>query len=140
MLLNKRGLLHRGVFIRGSVKCIIHEGSTIITGKGVVKAASLESNLKVAGMFYDDNIKSFITDTGRAPQIELQSFYVHFSELREFDLASIAPNLSGTFYSLYDGWQQYQNCIGSSDHGYDKVKNGSKLIEEIKDSFPSLME
>lgn len=129
-LLNERGLIHRGVLTSGPVKCFKFEGSSLITGEGVLIAAKLEKTLKVAGLFYDDSVVNFLGS--RAPQMNRQSLYVPFSTLPGFDSAQFAPGLAGACFSQFEGWEHWKQIVSGGDQTNDKVINAASLIGQIQ--------
>lgn len=132
-LLNEANLIHRGVVSTGDVKCFVHEGSSIITGAGVVKAAELEKNLKTAGLFYDDTWSQFIQ--GRQSQIDQHSYTVPLSQIQHWNAQLYAPNLAGVTFSQYHGWDHWKNIISSGDQTNNKVQNAGILIDALKNQF-----
>lgn len=102
-LLNERGLIHRGVITSGPIRCFKFEGSSLITGLGVLKAAELEKNLKIAGLFYDDSFVKFMG--ARGAQMNRQSVYIPFSTVPNFDFMKYAPKLYGTSFTQFEGWE-----------------------------------
>lgn len=128
-LLNERGLIHRGVLTSGPIKCFKFEGSSLITGEGVLKAAKLEKHLKIAGLFYDESVVNFLGS--RAPQMTKQSVYVPFSTLPNFDNAA-APGLVGTCFSQFEGWEHWKQIVSTGNQTIDKVINAGSLIGEIQ--------
>lgn len=128
-LLNERGLLHRGVITTGPIKCFRFEGSSLITGFGVLKAAGLERKLKVAGLFYDETVISFMGS--RAPQLNNQSAYVPFASVPDFDATTLAPGLVGSCFSQYEGWEYWKDVVSKSNQKNDKVINAQSLLRHI---------
>ncbi|MBL7670767.1 MAG: hypothetical protein JNM39_09790 [Bdellovibrionaceae bacterium] len=128
--LNERGLIHRGVLTSGPIKCFAFEGTSLITGGGVLKAAMLEKTLKVAGLFYDESVVSFLGS--RAPQMTRQSVYVPFSTLTNFNSTALAPGLAGACFSQFEGWEYWKQIIAGGDQTSDKVINASNVIRQIQ--------
>ncbi|MDD0854278.1 hypothetical protein HBN50_14290 [Halobacteriovorax sp. GB3] len=132
-LLNEQGYLHRGVITSGEVDCFIYESSTLITGKGVVKAASLEANLKTAGLFYDETWDEFIN--WRQKQLDNQNFIVPFSMLSGWNHSTHASGLSGVTFSQYDGWVHWDQNIQNGNQSINKVINAQSLINDLRSTF-----
>jgi hypothetical protein len=129
-MLNEKGLIFRGVLTRGAAKCFKHEGSTVITGHGVVKAATLEKGLKTSGLFYDEQMSQFM-NSARNKQVEQHSYWIDFTKIPHWDSAKCASGLSGVCFSQYDGWKHWKEIISKSDKSIDKVLNAETLIHEI---------
>jgi hypothetical protein len=136
LLLNTKGLLHRGVITTGDVKCLVFEGSSIITGKGVVYAAQLESSLKTAGLFYDESWVQFIQS--RAAQISKDSFFAPFSSLPNWPSSTHAPGLAGVCFSQFDGWDHWESVVNNGQKTNNKVVNALALIQELRTTHGSL--
>lgn len=132
-LLNERGLIHRGVITTGEVKCFQHEGSSIITGAGVVRAAELEKKLQTAGLFYDETWTQFITC--RQSQIDSQNFVVPFAQIPNWNSNQFAPNLHGVTFSQFEGWPHWGQCVASGLQTNNKVMNATSLIRELKNAY-----
>ena len=132
-LLNERGLLFRGVITKGTVKCFTFEGSTLITGEAVVRASSLEKNLKASGLYYDEKIAQFISS--RAPQVFKDSFCVNFSQVPNWPNATHAPGLYGVCFSQFDGWKHWNENLNRADGTNNKVINAKSLLIEIKSTI-----
>lgn len=132
-LLAERGLLHRGVITMGEVKCFKFEGSSIITGQGVVRAATLEANLKIAGLFYDETWVRFIQ--WRQNQIDNQNFVAPFSALPNWNATTHAPGLVGVAFSQFEGWDHWKNVVAAGTQTNNKVINANSLIAELKNTY-----
>ena len=135
-LLNERGLLHRGVITTGEVKCLVYEGSSIITGAGVVTAANLEGNLKTAGLFYDETWVRFIQL--RQQQVDNQNFVAPFSAIPNWNAGAHAPNLAGVCFTQFEGWDHWKNMVNAGVQTNNKVANAQTLIQELKNTYGSL--
>jgi hypothetical protein len=132
--LNEQGYLHRGVITYGAVKCFVHDKTPIITGKGIVDAVKLESKLKIAGLFYDEKIETFI-NSNRKHQIEKDSFCVSLASVNNWS-GLYAPHLRGVCFSQYKGWENWNIVIQSaSDPKNDKVINTKNLLSELKSTY-----
>jgi hypothetical protein len=59
-ILFSHGVPHRAAVFIGSVKCSINDRAAIITGRAIVDAYILESNLKTLGIFLDISCLPFI--------------------------------------------------------------------------------
>jgi len=132
-LLHERGYVHRGVITTGGIKCFEFEGSTIITGEGVVKAVKLESKLKTAGLFYDDTWTYFILE--RQQQIDNQNFVVPFNQIPNWNQNVSAASLAGVCFSQFEGWKYWKDAITNGDHTIDKISNAQLLIDTLKNQF-----
>lgn len=127
-ILHELGYVHRGVITRGAVYCDRIDDSTILTGAGVVKAAGLEANLKVAGLFYDDTLTPFINQ--RAGQIQQHNWFEPFAGL-QWNATQYAPNLIGTIFSQYHGWELWKQTIANGTQTFSNITHASTLIQEL---------
>lgn len=132
-LLHERGFVHRGVITSGEVDCFEFEGSTVITGKGVVNAANLESNLKTAGLFFDNSWTNFMTQ--RQQQLDAQNFIVPFRLIPNWQNQLYAQGLEGVTFSQFEGWTYWKNAIANGNQLNNKIINASGLIAELKTTF-----
>jgi hypothetical protein len=99
----------------------------------VVKAAELEKNIQVAGLFYDETWLNFIKQ--RSSQLNLQNFIAPFTSIPNFNAQALAPNLFGVTFTQYEGWAHWCRCIASGDQTNSKVINSNRIIAELKATY-----
>lgn len=133
MRLFENGLLHRGVVTFGPIDCFKNEGVHVITGKGVVRAAALESTIKCSGLFFDEKCIPILEE--RQQQLTRQAKVVFKNSLPRLFWFFTARHLSGVLVGSNGGLKIWADALEiARPHKY--VTKSKKLVKYLQIESP----
>lgn len=123
------GLLHRGAITFGPVECFKEDGVHVITGKGVVRAATLESSIKCSGLFFDEKCIPILEE--RQKQLTRQATVVFKKDLPKCFWFFTAKYLSGVLVATRGGLEAWEESLQkATPHKY--VSKSKKMTGYLR--------